>query len=247
MSPKTRVVTLAAGRGSRLGIDARHPAKFMTELGGKTLLDWQRAAFTRAGLHERLLVVRPDSALQTDAGERCLHVSGMGGPMDSLFAIDRRDAEGEIIVCYADIVFHPDIVTGLLGAEGSDICIVADLDWLALWSSRFDSVLDDAESFRANGTVLLEIGGQAKDPAEIEAQFIGMMRLSPRGFERLRALRQAGDDSTKLLARALKNDIPISVFHIDGRWCEVDTQRDIACYRKAIKASAPWSHDWREH
>lgn len=246
MNSSLRVVTLAAGRGSRLGIEAQSQTKFMTELGGRTLLDWQRAAFAPAGLHERLLVVRAETAPTPDNDERCIHVSGNGGPMDSLFAIDNNDADGGLIVSYADIVFHPEIVVGLLDVEGSDICIVADRHWLALWSSRFDMVLDDAESFRANGTSLIEIGGQATSTDEIEAQFIGMMKLSAHGFERLRALYKTGDDTTKLLARALAANVPINVFYIDGRWCEVDTQRDLACYRKAIEGPARWSHDWRQ-
>lgn len=217
----------------------------MTELGGKTLLDWQRAAFVRAGLHERLLVVRPDAAPACIEGERCVHVSGAGGPMDSLFAIESCDAENGLIVSYADIVFHADIVSGLLGAEESDICIVADRNWHSLWSQRFESVLDDAETFRENGNVLLEIGGKANQVGEIEAQFIGMMRLSAHGFHALQSLRQIGDDTTRLLGRALERGIAVRIFHIDSGWCEVDTQRDLACYRNAIKGPATWSHDWR--
>lgn len=247
MKSGLRVVTLAAGHGSRLGIESLQKAKFMTELDGKTLLEWQRIAFSRAGLHERLLVVRSEAMPTPEPGERCLHVSGLGGPMDSLFAIDDRDADRGLIVSYADIVFHPDIVSGLLGAAESDICIVADRNWLALWAMRFDSVLDDAESFRAIGPALIEIGGRAAHPDEIEAQFIGMMKLSPRGFQNLKSLRQTGDDTTKLLSRALASGMQVDVCYIHGHWCEVDTQRDLACYRNLIAAASPWSHDWREH
>ena len=247
MRSNLRVVTLAAGHGSRLGIGPQQQAKFMTELGGKTLLDWQRIAYEQARLHERLLVVRPEAAPTLEPGEHCVHVSGIGGPMDSLFAIDASAADNGLIVSYADIVFHPEIVTSLLAVEQSDICIVADRNWLALWSLRFDSVLDDAEPFQANGNSLIAIGGQATDPDEIEAQFIGMMKLSPHGFQQLKELSQVGDDTTKLLARALATGIHVDICYIDGRWCEVDTQRDITCYQKAIDNPARWPHDWRGH
>src|SRR6185295_2178073 len=63
------VVTLAAGRGSRLEPLSAGRPKCLVSLAGRTLLDWQRAALDALGARERTLVlgygadavaVRPD-------------------------------------------------------------------------------------------------------------------------------------------------------------------------------------------
>ena len=166
--------------------------------------------------------------------------------MDSLFSIDAQRVPHGVVVCYADIVFHASVLQTLLAARG-DICIVADRAWLNLWKCRFDSILDDAETFRAQGTSILEIGGRAQAASEIEAQFIGLMKLSPQGFATLRALHEQGDDSTRLLSRAVRAGVPVQACFIEGRWCEVDSPGDVAAYQQALANPEIWSHDWRMH
>lgn len=242
---ETVVITLAAGMGTRLGKASLGLPKCMAMLGDRSLLAWQRVAFEQAKLRNRRVVVRRDVSLPLTSDEKAVVVSGEGGPMNSLFASELESGFTDVIVCYGDIVFHPEIVKSVLGAQG-DICVVADRDWHSLWSMRFDSVLDDAESFRALGNSIAEIGGRAKNRVDIEAQFIGMMKLSAKGFEQLRRLFRTGDDSTRLLARAIAGDVPVTAKFIDGRWCEVDTERDLDCYRDALSRPALWSHDWRQ-
>jgi choline kinase len=238
------VATLAAGMGSRLGAGAAGRPKCMSELGGRTLLDWQRDAFERAGMRRRVLVVREGAGLTTVPGEQLRIVDGRGGPMDSLFALPPAEVADGVVSCYGDIAFHPRHLEALLRAPG-DVRIVADRHWLSLWSLRFDAVLDDAERFRALGDRLTAIGGRARDASEIEAQFTGLMMLTSTGWDRLEALRCAGDDTTGLLSRALASKVAVGVAFVSGGWCEVDTATDLHCYRTALERSGGWSHDWR--
>lgn len=245
MSALPKVIVLAAGNGSRLRKLSLGRPKCLTPLAGNTLLDWQRKAFEQSGMKERLLVVREGSTIVAEAHEEVLHISGIGGPMDSLFSVDADRVPNGALVCYADIVFNASIVDTLLEADG-DICIVADKAWFSLWSCRFDSVLDDAETFRTRGTSVVDIGGCARHPSEIEAQFIGMIKLSPRGFEQLRVLHEPGDDCTRLLDRAIRHGLTVTAVFIEGRWCEVDSPEDVSAYHEALGKSEPWIHDWRE-
>ncbi|WP_281243914.1 NTP transferase domain-containing protein [Dokdonella immobilis] len=235
---------LAAGSGSRMGMRSTSTPKCLTLLAGHALITWQRRAFVESGMSDRLLVVLEDSPLTAAADEEIQRVSGTRGPMDSLFSIDAERISHGAVVCYADIVFHASVLQTLLASAG-DICIVADRAWLKLWECRFDSILDDAETFRARGTSILEIGDRAQEVNEIEAQFIGMMKLSPQGFATLRALHEPGDDSTRLLSRAVRAGVPVQACFIEGRWCEVDSPSDVAAYEQALGGPEIWSHDWR--
>lgn len=244
-APAPLGVILAAGRGSRLGaIGARRP-KCLTPLGGRALLDWQRDAFDAVGLRRRVLIVgHCADAIRPCDGEQMLPGDPAGGPMDSLFALPAADAAGGVLMSYGDIVCHPRVLQAVLDTPG-DLVIAADRAWLALWALRFDEVLDDAERFRWDGLRVQEIGGRADAVEAIEAQFIGLLKLTAAGFSALDALRQPGDDCTRLLARAIDAGVPLHAAAVDGGWCEVDSVRDLARYRGRLRARAPWQHDFR--
>ncbi len=54
-------------------------------------------------------------------------------------------------------------------------------------------------------------------------------------------------DMTALLQKLLGEDIAIHVAEVEGRWCEVDTERDLGLYVARVESgeSEIWSHDWR--
>ena len=60
-----------------------------------------------------------------------------------------------------------------------EIAAVVDTDWRKLWQLRFDDPLVDAETLKLNinGTIR-ELGKKPKNYEEIEAQYIGMIKVS---------------------------------------------------------------------
>ncbi|HET6425995.1 MAG TPA: NTP transferase domain-containing protein, partial [Planctomycetaceae bacterium] len=51
-----RGLVLAAGAGRRLGALGADRPKCLVEVGGRTLLDWQHAALTGAGIHDLAII-----------------------------------------------------------------------------------------------------------------------------------------------------------------------------------------------
>lgn len=238
-------VLLLAGRGSRLGpLSARRP-KCLTPLAGRPLLDWQRDALAAAGLSRRWLIVgHRAECIVPQPGETLLAGCPEGGPIDSLWQLPAGELQRGFLMSYGDIVYRPQVVDAVQRA-GGDIVIAADRQWHALWSLRFDDPLADAERFRWDGRRVLAIGGRAARADDIEAQFIGLLKCSSRGVALLGALRRAGDDTTRLLARAIDAGVAVYAVGIDGGWCEVDSRSDLARYRVRLRARARWTHDWR--
>lgn len=119
---------------------------------------------------------------------------------------------------------------------------------------RFDDPLSDAETFRQTGGYLSEIGSRASSVADIHGQYMGLLKFSPQGWKNISGLIRACDvsmvdrlDMTAILNKLLGAEIPIQVVPVDGRWCEVDTERDLEMYLAKVNATngASWSHDWR--
>ncbi len=227
--------------------------KCLTRLAGKTLLHWQISALHAAGLKD-LCIVRgyQKQAIQVDGvWYRDNPYWASSNMLRSLFCAQDLLAERGAIVCYSDIAFHPDHVHSLLAAEG-DIRIICDLSWKDLWQQRFDDPLDDAETFVQREGRLLQIGEKTADIDSIQGQYIGLTAITSRGWQQINKVltsltiaERDGVDMTALFSLLLEDSTGISVVPVDGKWCEVDTEKDAAVYARQLMMSGVWKHDWR--
>ena len=245
-----RGLVLAAGRGSRMGDATEDKPKCLNILDGRTLLDWQLNSLHKAGVNQ-LIVVR-GYLKEMLVGEYEV-VNNLRwdetNMVSSLFCASAF--KGDTIISYSDIAYKAQHVSDLIASKG-DITITADIKWLDLWKIRFEDPLDDAESFKSDGSKLLEIGGEALTVGEIEAQYMGLIKLTSKGwrimkahFDSLSAERKDKMDMTTMLNELLKNSVSINVVFINGGWCEADSYEDILAYEKALFENENWSHDWR--
>ncbi len=250
-------IILAAGRGSRMGSLTDAKPKCLTEIAGKTLLEWQMSAMRHAGIDD-LIVVRGYQAAALPGDGYSVVDNGRWNETNmvmSLVAASEHLSAEPCIVSYADIAYHPDAVSAVIASE-DDIAIVYDVDWAELWQARFHDPLGDAETFRHNDGSLFEIGKTARSLDEIEGQYMGLLRISPDGWTQIIGLLaelSASDrdrlDMTSLLSRLLDRNVRIGTIPLAGRWCEVDSEDDLKLYRSRLNeadtANMPWHHDWR--
>jgi L-glutamine-phosphate cytidylyltransferase len=256
MSTATAII-LAAGRGSRMGVVTATQPKCLATLAGRGLLDWQLAALSAVGIGRTVLVggYRLDQlrgkGYQVIENPRWAHTNMLA----SLLCARTLLIRGSCLVLYSDVVFHPDIVQTLLRSD-EPIAITYDQRWASLWHERFDDPLQDAETFRLKGTRLLEIGRRATHLADVQGQYMGLLRFSPRGWdvvERFLATRPQADidalDMTALLGRLVATGADVAALPVDGRWCEVDSRQDLKLYEARIASvdagTQDWTHDWR--
>jgi choline kinase len=152
-------------------------------------------------------------------------------------------SSGSVIVSYADIFYHSDLVRGLAAASGQ-LVISYGRAWRRLWTRRFADPLSDAETFRIDGAgQLLEIGGKTTRIEEIEGQYMGLLKFTPPAWRAVETLLGTLDavtrnrlDMTGLLRRLLAGkNLPISTFATDGQWGEIDNPEDVALYRTMIQ------------
>ena len=248
-------IILAAGRGSRMGVLTDERPKCLTELSGRTLLEWQIEAMRKAGIEDVLIVGGyHQSYLQ---GYGCEVISNprwdLTNMVASLMCASSVLERETCIVSYSDIVYHPDAVTRLADLN-AEIAISYDSRWRELWEARFDDPLGDAETFRERNGCLTDIGRKTADIIDIRGQYMGLLRFSPAGWMKTGRLigkheRSAIDslDMTTLLQKLIGDNITVQVVEIEGRWCEVDTEKDLDLYVSRLDSDGgePWSHDWR--
>ena len=245
---------LAAGRGSRMGASTQARPKCLTELGGKPLLQWQLQALYACGVGPLAVVTgyRADQLSGTEYATLHNPRWTETNMVMSMAAAQEWLSADTCVVSYADIVFRTDTVEALCRVDG-DIVITYDRLWRPLWEMRFDDPLEDAETFKVDGDGrLMEIGQRAQSMEQIQGQYMGLLKFSPHGWAQIESLLRDLEqvecdklDMTSLLNRLIERDVRIQTVAVDGGWCEVDNEQDVALYEGKLEEGGFWTHDWR--
>jgi choline kinase len=242
----TKAVILAAGVGSRLMPLTSDRPKGMVALMGLPMLARQIAVL-RAGGVEDITVV---------GGYRIDCLDALGLPVianpgyDSTNMVESLmrarslfDGEHDVIMAYGDIVYEPRVLAVLLQTPG-EVVVTADLGWQRLWSARMEDYASDVESFRlrADGG-LAELGKRPGSLAEVEAQYIGLVRFPAACHARLLAFydgldREARYDGqpfqkmymTSFIQQLVDRGWDVRPAFIENGWLEVDSVEDLRRY-----------------
>ncbi len=234
-----KALILAAGRGSRLGNLTDDGPKCLLKLWGKTLLEWQLAAF-RDGEIEEVGVVRGykrDSLSRFGLSFFENEEWAATNMVSSLVCADSWLTRDTCIVSYADIVYSGEVIRKIKNSPG-DIAITYNTQWLKLWSQRFANPLEDVENFQITSTGdLTLIGGRAMTLDSVQGQYMGVLKFTPKGWlavqEYLNSIfpvQVKKLDMTSLLSVLLKRGVKIHCEAIEGNWYEVDNESDLRLY-----------------
>lgn len=250
-------IILAAGRGSRLGAATADAPKCLARVGGRQLLEWQLRAVCEVSIADVYVVggYRAD-CLRSDRYQLVVNpLWYRTNVLGSLLCVSALLRTRPCLVIYSDIAFHPTALARLMESQCA-IATLYDTEWLALWSARFEDPLEDAETLRISCSSIAEIGGKTTRLESIEGQFMGLVQFDPVGWglaeatlAGLDAERAVRMDMTGLLALLVAKGIEVGAVPFAGRWCEVDSLRDLALYDRELlqvdTAAKQWKHDWR--
>ena len=242
-----RAVILAAGEGTRLRPFTNDRPKCLVELAGRPLLAWQLDALAQAGVDDVTIVTgyREDQITGGTRQVQNARFDETNMVASLMCARDAFDGRDDVLIAYSDIVYEPRLVRAL-AADRSEVAVVVDRAWRTLWELRMADPLSDAETLRvAPDGRLLELGRTASSYAEIEGQYMGLIRVRadvasewPRRFD---ALDPAGPYEgrdrdhmfmTAFLQLVIDDGRPVHAVMVDGGWLEVDTCDDLDIYRR---------------
>ncbi|KAF6628187.1 phosphocholine cytidylyltransferase family protein [Paenibacillus polymyxa] len=231
-----KAIILAAGRGTRMRHLTANRPKCLLEIGGHSLLDWLKKALALKEISD-IVIVRGYRAEQIPL-DGCLIVDNPNWEKyniaSSLFCAEAWLTSDSCLVSYSDIIYTSRTAQQICSCEG-DIVIPYNTRWLETWSRRFNDPLTDLENFKLTETGdLKEIGGGALSYEDIQGQYMGLLKLTPKGFSMIQETLIHLDqdeiqhmDITSLLSRILERGISIKTLPVDDPWFEVDNENDL--------------------
>jgi choline kinase len=126
-------------------------------------------------------------------------------------------------------------------AAPGDMAVTYDTDWLALWSQRFADPLSDAETFRLEGSRVIDVGRRATTLDDVHGQYMGLLKFTPKGWaavetylERLAPELRDRLDMTSLLSGLIQAGQRVDGVKVSGPWGEVDNADDLVLYERLI-------------
>jgi len=268
MTHPSKAIVIAAGRGRRLGLHTEELPKCLVQVGKRSILGWQLAAFATGGIDE-LVMIRGYRGDVLAAGAQALFeqvrfVDNRDWERNNILlslACARHEIDGPVLLTYSDIVFTPPVVQALQAATG-DICLVVDRDFADIYVGRTEHPLDEAEvcDLDAAGRIA-RVGKRALPAAEAWGEFIGLMKLTAEGarwvagaIDELRA-RYAGREEepfqraaqfrnaylTDLIQHLIDQGRPVEAVAIHGQWREIDTGQDL---ERAVRLVESLTEEW---
>ncbi len=242
-SSETRgAIVLAASRGAELGKLTEDKPKCMIDVRGEPLLSRLVSALKNSGVN-KVTVVRGYKKDQINlpsvqAVDNDLYANT--GEVASL-ACAREALTGSCVIAYGDVLFRQYYLDQLFEAD-ADIVIAAD----ALWHDRKSSdpkwVRDfvscsrgSTDEFLDDEPVFVKAMGHDMAEADIDAEWIGLVRMTDKGSAIVRdeidALQKDGKLASsglvELFHRIAEKGHKIGVVYVPGQWLDVDDATDL--------------------
>lgn len=147
--------------------------------------------------------------------------------------------DDDIIISYADIVYESKILEKLIKSE-NDFSVVVDKKWKELWLQRMPNPLEDAETLKIQNDKIKEIGKKPTSYDEIQAQYIGLVKIKKHFLEPMINFYENLDKNARYDGQNFENMYftsfiqglidkfdCVSPVYIQGGWVEIDSVLDL--------------------
>lgn len=237
-----KVIILAAGRGSRMNEYTKDIPKCMLKLGGISLIERQIRTLNEAGIEDKdIIIVTGYEAEKIDiTGIKMIKNEKWDNTnmVKTLLKAEYFLENEECIISYSDIAYDPSCIN-ILKKSTKDIIIPYYTGFENLWRMRFEDPLEDIESFKVINGELKEIGKKVSDINEVEGQYMGILKVTPKGWKEIKDFMELLSvkiiekiDITTLLSKLINSGVKIYAVEYGGLWLECDNQNDIKLYEE---------------
>ena len=246
-----RAIILAAGSGLRLGQHTKDIPKALLDLNGKSILERQISLLRQHAINEIFVVTGYQREKHTLKDiEYIFNPRYAETEQLASMMVARTKVSDDVLIIFGDIVFDEQILQQIL-VSNDDIGIAIDLDWEKSYNERPDNPKSLADKVLIYQKKIQQISAKITSLSMKNQQigeFLGVIKLSRRGskimVQKYQELERSHTgkfhDASSLekaklvdiLQELIDSKIEIYPIPITGKWCEIDTPKDLERARK---------------
>ena len=246
-----RAIILGAGSGSRMGQHTKDIPKVLLDINGKSILERQISLLREHGVNEIFVVTgyKREKHILKDI-EYIFNPRYSETEQLASMMVARTKISDDVLVIFGDIVFDGQILQQIL-ASNDDIAMAIDLNWEKSYNEGLCNSHPLDEPVLINQKKVLRISYKQTDTMienQTVGEFLGVIKLSANGsrtiikkyeelekshvgrFHDANSLEKA--KLADILQELIDSKIEISFIAVNGKWCEIDTPKDLERARK---------------
>jgi len=234
---KTRVLILAAGRGSRLKDLTKYKPKCFIKIKDKEIINHQIDGIKKNGINKIGIVVgyKKNNFKKLDAKLFHNNKWRTTNMVYSLFKAKTWLLNYDCIICYGDILYDSKIISKLKKNK-NEFILPSNQNWLKNWKLRYKNPLNDLETFKVNNSkILREIGNKTNYYSDIDGQFMGIIKINKNTSRKIFKIYNnfTNDFKKKLQFTNFLNicikkfNFKIKTIPIKNYWFELDNKKDL--------------------
>lgn len=241
-------IIIAAGTGTRISQAANDP-KALLDINGKTILSRQISLLNEEGIQNIIIITGSHSDKFELKNVTCVQDRNflehdiLGSLMEA-----KNYFKNELLILYSDILFESSILEQVINSD-ADIGIAVDLTWEKAYINRTSHPKSEAENVLLNNNNrIIQIKKNILNNQGLIGEFLGILKLSAKGsktfvqkyneliknhsgkFHEAPSLSKAY--LTDMIQEIIDSKIEVIPIFIDGKWCEIDTQKDLEKAKK---------------
>lgn len=245
-----RVIFLAAGSGSRLGIETNDIAKPLVDINGCSILERQIKLFRNNGITDIVVIVgdKIDQFVLDDVLLIRDNYCNFHDQMGSLLVANDK-IKNDVIILFGDILFDQNILYQIL-SDDSDFSVGIDLNWIQSYEQRIDNPIELAGKVLIEENKIKEFSENLPIKKEgcLIGEFLGIIKLKNQSTKIFQSMMLKLEKNhkgkfhdaesfklsklTDYLQELIDTKIDITPIFVSGKWCEIDTPKDLEIARK---------------
>jgi len=234
-----KVVILAAGEGSRLRPYTQYTPKCLVKINTKSTLDIQLELFKERDVYTILIGGYLYDQLINKSDILIINSKYSSTNMLYTFFLAAKYFDDDIIVSYGDIAYTKTIFDKIVNST-APISVAVDTEWEEYWDRRSENPLDDLETMKISGDLILSLGEKPVSKLDINGQYMGLIKFSKDSIKycidlyeqcRISGLINGKDFEkayfTDFLQEIINSNYNITAVFNNDPWIEIDTVDDL--------------------
>ncbi len=235
-----QLILLSAGRGSRLSKKLRVKPKSLALINNKSILDHNIKFFNK--FKKKIIITGYKKNLLLNFAKKnnfkIIHNKKFKSTnmVYSMF-LSSKFVNQDVVVCYGDIIFDPEIFNLLKKKEN---IMPLNVNWLNIWKKRMPKgkIKDDAENVVIKKNYLYSIGRKIQNKYP-NYQFMGLFKLKKNTFFLLnnffKKINKKKIDMTSFLDISINEiNIKFRIKKFKSYWFEIDNKKDLKVASKEL-------------